>query len=107
MTDTPKRIGPTQPAGTTTVLYTVPTATTFILTHIHLVNTDAADQTINLAIGSAATAALRLLSTKTLTGGGGTYDADVWIPLLAAETLQSLQSSATAITATCSGVEVT
>lgn len=108
MADVSGRIyGPAQPAATNAVLYTVPALTSVIVRSIHICNTTGSPATVTLAInGSAATAANRWLSAVSVPQTG-TYDWSGFLHLSAADTIQGLQSSATACTITISGVLTT
>lgn len=105
MADASGRIyGPAQPAATNAVLYTVPAATTVVARNIHICNTTASAATISLAInGTAATAANCLLKELSIPANG-TYDWSGFLHLSANDTLQGLQGTTGALTATISAV---
>lgn len=104
---TVKRLyGPAQPATTNATLYTVPAITKTIVKEIIISNTTATAATISLAInGTAATAANLFLSGYSIPAN------DVRVFSLstslgtAADTVQGLQGTASALTVTISGVE--
>lgn len=96
--------GPTQLGTTTTVLATAATGYAEIIKQIIIANTDTVDRTVTLAIGSAATAANRLMSALPI----GANDLMVWdtaIVLNAGETLQGLSDTAAKVTVTVVGWE--
>ena len=98
--------GPTQLGTSTTTLCTVTAGHTFIVKQIIICNTDTVDRTVTLAIGSAATAANRIMSTLPI----GANDVMVWdtaLVLLTTETLQGLSDTASKITITCVGIDKT
>ena len=98
--------GPTQLGTTTTTLCTVTSGHTFIVKQIIICNTDTVDRTVTLAIGSAATAANRIMSTLPI----GANDVMVWdtaLVLLTTETLQGLSDTASKITITAVGIDKT
>ena len=98
--------GPTQLGTTTTTLCTVTAGHTFIVKQIIICNTDTVDRTVTLAIGSAATAANRIMSTLPI----GANDVMVWdtaLVLLTTETLQGLSDTASKITITAVGIDKT
>ena len=96
--------GPIQLGTTTTTIATAATGYAEIIKQIIITNTDTVDRTVTLAIGSAATAANRLLSALPI----GANDVIVWdtaIVLAAGETLQGLSDSASKVTVTVVGWE--
>ena len=98
--------GPTQLGTSTTTLCTVTSGHTFIVKQIIICNTDTVDRTVTLAIGSAATAANRIMSTLPI----GANDVMVWdtaLVLLTTETLQGLSDTASKITITAVGIDKT
>ena len=98
--------GPTQLGTTTTTLCTVTAGHTFIVKQIIICNTDTVDRTVTLAIGTAATAANRIMSTLPI----GANDVMIWdtaLVLLTTETLQGLSDTASKITITCVGIDKT
>ena len=98
--------GPTQLGTSTTTLCTVTAGHTFIVKQIIICNTDTVDRTVTLAIGTAATAANRIMSTLPI----GANDVMVWdtaLVLLTTETLQGLSDTASKITITCVGIDKT
>ena len=107
MTDTIKRMyGPAQPATTNATLYTVPGATTAAIRNIHITNTTGTAATISLSInGTAATVANCIIAAESVPANGS-YDWSGFIGLAAADTIQGLQGTLSALTVTISGVEV-
>ena len=96
--------GPIQLGTTTTTIATAATGYAEIIKQIIITNTDTVDRTVTLAIGSAATAANRLLSALPI----GANDVIVWDPaivLAAGETLQGLSDTASKVTVTVVGWE--
>jgi hypothetical protein len=96
--------GPIQLGTSTTTIATAPANYAEIIKQIIITNTDTIDRTVTLAIGSAATAANRLLSALPI----GANDVIVWdtaIVLAAGETLQGLSDSAAKVTVTVVGWE--
>ena len=96
--------GPIQLGTTTTVLATAATGYADIIKQIIIANTDTVDRTVTLAIGSAATAANRIMSALPI----GANDLMVWdtaIVLNAGETLQGLSDTAAKVTVTVVGWE--
>lgn len=108
MADASARIyGPAQPGTTNATLYTVGAAATVVVRNIHICNTTANDATISLAInGTAATAANCWLSALSVPSNSS-YDWSGFLHLSAADTLQALQGTASALTVTISGVITT
>ena len=97
---------PTQLGTSTTTLFTVTSAHTFIVKQIIICNTDTVDRTVTLAIGSAATAANRIMSTLPI----GANDVMIWdtaLVLLTTETLQGLSDTASKVNVTCVGIDKT
>ena len=77
--------GPVQLGTTTTVIATAASGYADIIKQVVICNTDTVDRTVTLAIGSAATAANRLMSALPI----GANDVMIWdtaIVLAAAET---------------------
>lgn len=108
MADTPKRlIGPTQ-SGTAdnSSAYTVPALTTTIVRSIHVSNPTGSAVTVTVAVGTTATAANRFLDAFSVPAGN-TFDWSGFLVLAAAEVLNVKVGTATAVTITVSGVEVT
>lgn len=94
--------GPTQLGTTTTTICTAATGYAEIIKQIIICNTDTVDRTVTLAIGSAATAANRLMSALPI----GANDIMVWdtaIVLAAGETLQGLSDTAAKVNVTVVG----
>ena len=96
--------GPVQLDTTTTVIATAATGYADIIKQVVICNTDTVDRTVTLAIGSAATAANRLMSSLPI----GANDVMIWdtaIVLAAGETLQGLSDTADKVTVTAVGWE--
>jgi hypothetical protein len=96
--------GPIQLGTTTTTICTAATGYAEIIKQIIITNTDTIDRTVTLAIGSAATAANRLLSALPI----GANDVMIWdtaLVLNAGDTLQGLSDTADKITVTVVGWE--
>jgi hypothetical protein len=96
--------GPTQLGTTTTTICTAATGYAEILKQIVICNTDTVDRTVTLAVGSAATAANRLMSSLPI-GANDTIVFDTAIVLAAGETLQGLSDTADKVTVTVVGWE--
>jgi hypothetical protein len=96
--------GPVQLGTSTTTIVTAATGYADIIKQIIIANTDTVDRTVTLAIGSAATAANRIMSALPI----GANDLMVWdtaIVLNAGETLQGLSDTAAKVTVTAVGWE--
>ncbi len=96
--------GPIQLGTSTTTIATAATGYAEIIKQIIITNTDTIDRTVTLAIGSAATAANRLLSALPI----GANDVMIWdtaLVLNAGETLQGLSDTASKVTVTVVGWE--
>jgi hypothetical protein len=96
--------GPVQLGTTTTVIATAATGYADIIKQVVICNTDTVDRTVTLAIGSAATAANRLMSNLPI----GANDVMIWdtaIVLAAGETLQGLSDTAAMVTVSAFGWE--
>jgi hypothetical protein len=96
--------GPTQLGTTTTTICTAATGYAEILKQIVICNTDTVDRTVTLAVGSAATAANRLMSGLPI-GANDTIVFDTAIVLAAGETLQGLSDTGSKVTVTVVGWE--
>lgn len=96
--------GPVQLGTTTTVIATAATGYDDIIKQIIICNTDTIDRTVTLAIGSAATAANRLMSALPI-GANDLMVFDTAIVLNAGETLQGLSDTADKVTVTAVGWE--
>ena len=96
--------GPVQLGTTTTVIATAATGYAYIIKQIIICNTDTIDRTVTLAIGSAATAANRLMSALPI-GANDLMVFDTAIVLAAGETLQGLSDTAAKVTVTAVGWE--
>lgn len=96
--------GPTQLGTTTTVIATAAAGYAEVIKQIIICNTDTVDRTVTLAIGSAATAANRIMSALPI----GANDLMVWdtaIVLNPGETLQGLSDTAAKVNVTAVGWE--
>jgi len=96
--------GPVQLGTTTTTIVTAATGYADIIKQIIICNTDTVDRTVTLAIGSAATAANRLMSALPI-GANDIMVFDTAIVLAAGETLQGLSDTAAKVTVTVVGWE--
>jgi hypothetical protein len=96
--------GPVQLGITTTTICTAATGYAEIIKQIIICNTDTVDRTVTLAIGSAATAANRLMSALPI-GANDIMVFDTAIVLAAGETLQGLSDTAAKVTVTVIGWE--
>ena len=96
--------GPVQLGTTTTTICTAATGYAEIIKQIIICNTDTVDRTVTLAIGSAATAANRLMSALPI-GANDIMVFDTAIVLAAGETLQGLSDTAAKVTVTVVGWE--
>lgn len=96
--------GPVQLGTTTTTICTAATGYAEIIKQIIICNTDTIDRTVTLAIGSAATAANRLMSALPI-GANDLMVFDTAIVLNAGETLQGLSDTAAKVTVTAVGWE--
>lgn len=102
---TEKRLGgPTQLGTTTTTLGTVPSARNWVIKQIIICNTDTVDRTFTLSIGTAATAANRLISSLPI-GANDIMVFDTALVLTAAETFQGLSDAANVVNVTLVGWE--
>ena len=102
---TEKRLGgPTQLGTSTTTVGTVPSSRNWVIKQIIICNTDTVDRTISLSIGSAATAANRIMSALPI-GANDLMVFDTALVLTAAETLQGLADSASVVNVTLVGWE--
>jgi hypothetical protein len=107
MTDTAKRlVGPVALTTTAaTTVYTVPASTTAILRSVHVNNESGSTATFTLSIGTDG-AGKRLWSAVDIPTKSS-FDWSGFIVMAAAEVIQSSAGTATALTLTVSGVEVT
>jgi hypothetical protein len=97
---------PTQLGTSTTTLFTVTTSHTFVAKQIIITNTDTVDRAFSLAIGSAATASNRVISTLPI----GANDVMVWdtaLVLTSGETFQGLADTASKVNVTVIGWDKT
>ena len=96
--------GPTQLGTSTTTIATAATGYDEVIKQVIITNTDTVDRLVTLSIGSAATAANRLLSSLPI----GANDVIIWdtaLVLNAGETLQGLSDTASKVTVTVVGWE--
>jgi hypothetical protein len=96
--------GPVQLGTTTTVIATAASGYADIIKQVVICNTDTVDRTVTLSIGSAATAANRLMSALPI-GANDLMVFDTAIVLNAGETLQGLSDTADKVTVTAVGWE--
>lgn len=96
--------GPTQLGTTTTTICTAASGYNEIIKQIIITNTDTVDRTVTLSIGSAATAANRLISALPI-GANDIMVFDTAIVLNATETLQGLADVASVVNVTAVGWE--
>jgi hypothetical protein len=98
--------GPIQLGTSTTTICTAGAGITEVIKQIIITNTDTVDRTVTLAIGSAATAANRILSALPI-GANDVIILDTALVLLTTETLQGLSDTADKVTVTVVGWEKT
>lgn len=94
--------GPTQLGTSTTTIATAASGYTEVIKQIIIANTDTVDRAVTLAIGSAATAANRIMSALPI----GANDIMIWdtaLVLNAGETLQGLSDTAAKVNVTVVG----
>lgn len=96
--------GPTQLGTTTTTIATVASSRVEVIKQIIITNTDTVDRTFSLAIGTAATAANRIISQLPI-GANDIMVFDTALVLTAAETLQGLADVASVVNVTVIGWE--
>lgn len=96
--------GPTQLGTTTTTIATVASNRVEVIKQIIITNTDTVDRTFSLAIGTAATAANRIISQLPI-GANDIMVFDTALVLVAAETLQGLADVADVVNVTVIGWE--
>jgi len=96
--------GPTQLGTTTTTICTVSASRVEVLKQILICNTDTVDRTFSLAIGTAATAANRIISQLPI-GANDIMVFDTALVLAASETLQGLADAASVVNVTVIGWE--
>ena len=105
MADTYKKLAQGQAATTVAVVYTVPASTTAMVKQIHIANTSGATVTIKLWQSGTADANI-ILPAVTLDGGEfGQFDGNLLMET--ADTLQAESDTATAVTITVYGLEMT
>jgi hypothetical protein len=98
--------GPVQLGTSTTTICTAGSGITEVIKQIIICNTDTVDRTVTLAIGSAATAANRILSALPI-GANDVIILDTALVLLTTETLQGLSDTASKVNVTVVGWEKT
>ena len=98
--------GPIQLGTSTTTICTAGSGITEVIKQIIICNTDTVDRTVTLAVGSAATAANRILSALPI-GANDVIILDTALVLLTTETLQGLSDTASKVTVTVVGWEKT
>lgn len=98
--------GPIQLGTSTTTICTAGAGITEVIKQIIITNTDTVDRTVTLAIGSAATAANRILSALPI-GANDVIILDTALVLLTTETLQGLSDTADKVNVTVVGWEKT
>lgn len=96
--------GPTQLGTTTTTIATVASSRVEVIKQIIITNTDTVDRTFSLAIGTAATAANRIISQLPI-GANDIMVFDTALVLTATETLQGLADVASVVNVTVIGWE--
>lgn len=96
--------GPTQLGTTTTTICTAAAGYAEVIKQIIICNTDTVDRTVTLAIGTAATAANRIMSALPI-GANDVMVLDTAIVLVAGETLQGLSDVASKVNVTAVGWE--
>jgi hypothetical protein len=96
--------GPTQLGTTTTTICTAAAGYTEVIKQIIICNTDTVDRTVTLAIGTAATAANRIMSALPI-GANDIMVFDTALVLAATETLQGLADAANVVNVTAIGWE--
>lgn len=98
--------GPIQLGTSTTTICTAGAGITEVIKQIIICNTDTVDRTVTLAVGSAATAANRIVSALPI-GANDVIILDTALVLLTTETLQGLSDTASKVTVTVVGWEKT
>ena len=98
--------GPIQLGTSTTTICTAGAGITEVIKQLIITNTDTVDRTVTLAIGSAATAANRILSALPI-GANDVIILDTALVLLTTETLQGLSDTASKVNVTVVGWEKT
>ena len=96
--------GPTQLGTTTTTIATVSASRVEVIKQIIICNTDTVDRTVTISIGSAATAANRIMSALPI-GANDLMVFDTALVLTASETLQGLADAANVVNVTVVGWE--
>jgi len=96
--------GPTQLGTTTTTIATVAASRVEVLKQLIATNTDTVDRTFSLAIGTAATAANRIISQLPI-GANDIIVFDTALVLTATETLQGLADANSIVNVTVIGWE--
>lgn len=105
MAETYKKLYQGQPGTSAATIYTAPASTAAIVKSIRIVNTTASAATIKLF--QSGTADTNVILPATSIDAGGFAEFDGTLTLAAADTLAAQAGTATAITVTVYGVEVT
>lgn len=108
MASTLKRLwGPVQPGTVSATRYTVPAATTTLIKEIWLTNTTASDASVNIGLNATAAIAANCILYQVVIPANKVIKVKTWVILAAAEILTDLQGTASAITSSGFGVELT
>lgn len=106
MTDTAKRLaGPSLLTASAATYYTVPALTTAIVRSIQVANETGSIATVTLSIGT--DGAGKRLFKEVSVPGNGVINEQTFLVLTAAEIIQAFSGTASALTLTISGVEIT
>lgn len=97
--------GPAQPTTATAVLYTAPNPGKAIVKQIILANTTTSATSLTLGIGGTS-AAVQIIPDTSISANDVRFF-PVMIPLTSAQTINGLQPTAGAVTATITGFEIT
>ena len=98
--------GPTQLGTSTTTIATAASGHTYVIKQVVITNTDTVERTFTLSIGSAATAANRVIDTMPI-GANDTIIWDTALVLAATETLEGLADTASKVNVTAIGWDKT
>lgn len=98
--------GPTQLGTSTTTISTAASGHTYVIKQVVITNTDTVERTFTLSIGSAATAANRVIDTMPI-GANDTIIWDTALVLAATETLEGLADTASKVNVTAIGWDKT
>ncbi len=105
MATSPQPLYHGQPTNSATTLYTVPGSTVTVVRHIRVVNPDSVSHTIDLYRNGSADAN-RLTETITIQATSS-YEDDVYLPLVATDTIQGKADASSKITLFIGGAEIT